>query len=66
MLALLVPYAIVLWRMQVAANIASGDPTGAGNRRYTLANWAWSVVYGFLWLSTIAGMLFYMAGVPVE
>lgn len=49
-IALVVPAGLALLRMQHAANRASGDPHGDGNRRLTAANYAWIVLGALLWL----------------
>ncbi|KLI99870.1 hypothetical protein [Luteimonas sp. FCS-9] len=46
----LVPIAWSMLAMQRAANAACGDPAGAGNRRFTWANWLWIALFGLLWL----------------
>jgi hypothetical protein len=39
----------ILVQVQVAANEACGDPTGASNARFTWANWLWIAVSGIGW-----------------
>jgi hypothetical protein len=48
---------LLLWLIQRAANIACGDPAGAGNARLTVGNWAWLLLGGVLWLLVLAGLL---------
>lgn len=45
---------------QRAANQASGDPEATGNARLTVANWAWLVVGGLLWLLNLAGIALFL------
>ncbi|KGQ18368.1 putative membrane protein [Lysobacter dokdonensis DS-58] len=45
----LVPVGLCLWQIQRAANLASGAPDGAPNRRLTLVNWLWIVPLGLFW-----------------
>ena len=44
----LLPIGYCLFRTQQAANTACGDPKGSGNRRFTIANYAW-ISLGMLW-----------------
>lgn len=46
--------ATALVQAQRAANLACGDPGGAGNSRLTVANWVWLVLGGLLWTSVFA------------
>ncbi len=41
---------LVLWRIQMAINAASGDPEGRGNARLTMADAIWVLLGGFAWL----------------
>jgi hypothetical protein len=53
----LMPFiAIVLWQMQVAANLACGQAEGESNRHITWANVVWFVLGGLFWLLVLAGL----------
>lgn len=55
--ALLVPTGLALLRMQAAANRASGDPQGEGNRRLGVANYVWLALGALLWLLLLSNYL---------
>ena len=55
--AMLVPIGLSLLRMQAAANRASGDPRGDGNRRLGPANYVWLVIGAVLWLLLFSNYL---------
>ncbi|MBB3342470.1 hypothetical protein [Luteimonas sp. RC10] len=61
----LVPIALSMLAMQRAANAACGDPDGAGNRRFTWANWVWIVIFGLIWLLIGAAILLPAFGVDL-
>jgi hypothetical protein len=50
---------LLLWQIQKAANVASGDPAGLANRRYTLLNWFWTLFCTLRWAGLI--LVFYQA-----
>ena len=56
-LASLVPTALVLMRIQAAANLACGDPAGAGNQRLGWANGVWLAIGVVGWSLVAAGLL---------
>lgn len=56
-LASRVPAAWVLMRIQTAANLACGDPAGAGNRRLGWANGIWLAIGVVGWSLVVAGLL---------
>ena len=47
---------IFLLSAQRAINFSCEDPTGSGNDKLTLANWAWMVFGGFWWLLVVFGI----------
>ncbi len=55
--ALLLPVGLSLLRMQAAANRASGDPHGDGNRRLGPANYVWMAIGAVLWLGLLSSYL---------
>lgn len=54
LMILIVPW--VLLGGQRAINVACDDPAGEANANYTLANWAWMVVGGLIWLLLFFGL----------
>ncbi|MBT8101315.1 MAG: hypothetical protein KJO82_16280 [Gammaproteobacteria bacterium] len=54
--ALLLVAPAILLRGQRAMNVACDDPAGETNARFTLANWAWMVPGGLIWLLAIFGL----------
>lgn len=48
---------MALVQAQRAANLACGDPDGAGNSRLTAANWAWLVLGGLFWIVVGLGIV---------
>jgi hypothetical protein len=60
-LALLPVLAFVALPAQKAANIASGDAPGAGNRRLTVANWAWMILGGLALLLSFVNLYLVVA-----
>lgn len=42
---------------QRAINAALGDPEGASNRHFTMANWVWILIGALIWLLILAGVL---------
>lgn len=53
-LILIVP--AILLQGQRAINVACDDPAGETNARFTLANWAWMVPGGLIWLLLLFGL----------
>ncbi len=53
---LMIPSLWALFVAQSAANVAEGDPDGAGNAVITGANIAWLVLGGLVWLLALLGM----------
>ena len=54
---LIVP--VVAWSLlpaQRAINLASGDPEGRSNERFTLANMAWMAFFGLIWAAALVGL----------
>ena len=54
--ALILVAPAILLRGQRAMNVACDDPAGETNARFTLANWAWMVPGGLIWLLAIFGL----------
>jgi hypothetical protein len=48
--------AFLKWRMQLAANVACGDPDGRGNARFTAGNVVWIVFGALFWLLVLVGL----------
>lgn len=61
-LLMLVPETYVLYRAQLAINVAEGDPSGLRNSRFTAANIIWLVLFGLFWLAVIAGLFLIFSG----
>ncbi|MGH8028661.1 MAG: hypothetical protein ACREO3_01875 [Arenimonas sp.] len=55
-MALVAVIAAFKWRIQVAANLACGDPEGRGNGTFSTANIVWLVLFGLFWL--LVGLVF--------
>lgn len=45
-----------LLKAQEAINTACGDPAGAGNGQFTLANWIWMIFGGLIWALVLFGL----------
>ena len=45
----------VLYRAQMAVNLAMDDPKGLSNRRFTWANVIWILIGGLIWLMALVG-----------
>ena len=64
----LVPFAFLLVlvflkvKAQVAANVASDDPDGRGNSRFTVGNILWLIPGAFFWLLIAIGSLLTIVG----
>jgi hypothetical protein len=63
-LALLPVLLLPLLRAQKAINHLSGDPLGESNRALTVANVAWLLVGGVLWVLMAAGVLMELGLLP--
>lgn len=61
-LALFVPIVFVLYRAQLAINIAEDDPQGSRNSALTPANILWLVLGAIMWLLTLLGIFFILTG----
>ncbi|GHC64369.1 hypothetical protein [Roseibacillus persicicus] len=45
-----------LWKAQLVANVACGDPEGEQNSNLTAANWVWIVIGALFWLMVFLGL----------
>lgn len=54
---MLLAMAWTLYRAQQAINVAEGDSAGASNRRFSAANYAWTLLGALFWLLALIGML---------
>jgi hypothetical protein len=50
------------WRIQSVANAIAGDPRGASNDRFTVANWVWMSLGAVLWIMAIIGVVMIARG----
>lgn len=53
---LIIPMGMQILKAQKVINIACGDESGAGNSRFTAANWVWLLLGGLLWLLIAIGI----------
>ncbi len=46
----------ILLKVQVSANASQSDPQGTGNSKFTIANYAWSILGLLIWALVIVGL----------
>jgi len=58
-LFLLIPLTLALYKAQMAANAACGDPRAESNKTFTAANIIWIVIGSLFWLLIAIGLIAY-------
>jgi hypothetical protein len=61
-ISMLAPITFVLYRGQLASNVAEGDPRGTRNDKLTAANLGWLVLGGVWWSLMLLGLFVIITG----